>query len=128
MTSDNPVHEVVVVGAGPAGIRAAVAARTAGAEVLVLDEAPRPGGQIYRQLPPEIRPATRDPLGSSRSKSRPLFADLARAGVPVLSGAEVWGVLPDRVLLLHHEGRATVLQGAVHLVMFVVFVFLAVIP
>ena len=111
MTSAIPVHEVVVVGAGPAGIRAAVAARTAGAEVLVLDEAPRPGGQIYRQLPPEIRPTTRDRLGSSRSKSRPLFADLVRAGVPVLSGAEVWGVLPDRVLLLHHEGHATVLQA-----------------
>ena len=87
------------MGAGPAGIRAAVEARAAGAEVLVLDEAPRPGGQIYRQLPPEIQPEARDPLGRSRAKSRPLFADLERAGATVRSGAEVWGVLPDRVLL-----------------------------
>jgi NADPH-dependent 2,4-dienoyl-CoA reductase/sulfur reductase-like enzyme len=106
-----PVHEVVIVGAGPAGIRAAVAARAAGADVLVLDEAPRPGGQIYRQLPPEIRPERCDPLGSSRKKSAPLFADLARAGVTVWSGAEVWGVLPERVLLVHHQGRTVVQQA-----------------
>jgi NADPH-dependent 2,4-dienoyl-CoA reductase/sulfur reductase-like enzyme len=105
-------HEVVVVGAGPAGIRAAVAARAAGAEVLVLDEAPRPGGQIYRQLPPELRPEAGDPLGSSRKKSAPLFAALARAGATVLSGAEVWGVVPDRVLLVHHAGRAVVLRAS----------------
>ena len=103
--------EVVVVGAGPAGIRAAVEAAAAGARVWLLDAEPRPGGQIYRQLPPEIRPAGRDPLGASRTKSRPLLAGLARAGVTVLSGAEVWGVLPERVLLVHHGGRAAVLQA-----------------
>jgi NADPH-dependent 2,4-dienoyl-CoA reductase/sulfur reductase-like enzyme len=105
------VHEVVVVGAGPAGIRAAVAARAAGAEVLVLDEAPRPGGQIYRQLPPEIRPRRRDPLGASRAKSLALLSDLQRAGASVRAGVEVWGVMPDRVLLAHEHGRAMVLQA-----------------
>jgi NADPH-dependent 2,4-dienoyl-CoA reductase/sulfur reductase-like enzyme len=105
------VVEVVVVGGGPAGIRAAVEARAAGAQVLLLDDGPRPGGQIYRQLPPEIRPEPGDSLGASRAKSRPLLADLGRAGVTVMSGAEVWGVLPDRVLLLQHEGRAAVLQA-----------------
>jgi NADPH-dependent 2,4-dienoyl-CoA reductase/sulfur reductase-like enzyme len=104
-------HEVVVVGAGPAGIRAAVAAREAGAEVLVLDEAPRPGGQIYRQLPPEIRPAPRDPLGSARKKSGPLLADLDRPGVAVRSGVEVWGIHPGRVLLAHQHGQALVIEA-----------------
>jgi NADPH-dependent 2,4-dienoyl-CoA reductase/sulfur reductase-like enzyme len=88
-----------------------VAARAAGAEVLVLDEAPRPGGQIYRQLPPELRPEPRDPLGSSRRKSRPLFTDLERAGASVSSDTEVWGVLPERVLLLNRRGRAGVIQA-----------------
>jgi D-hydroxyproline dehydrogenase subunit alpha len=40
--------DVVVVGAGPAGIAAALAAAGTGARVLVLDEAPRAGGQIWR--------------------------------------------------------------------------------
>jgi NADPH-dependent 2,4-dienoyl-CoA reductase/sulfur reductase-like enzyme len=104
-------HEVVVVGAGPAGIRAAVEAGAAGAKVLVLDDAAAPGGQIYRQPPPELRPTPRDALGSSRRKSRPLFADLERAGVSVSSATEVWGALPDRVLLLNRGGHAAVIQA-----------------
>jgi NADPH-dependent 2,4-dienoyl-CoA reductase/sulfur reductase-like enzyme len=104
-------HEVVVVGAGPAGIRAAAEARAAGAAVLVLDEAPRPGGQIYRQLPPELRPALDDPLASSRRKSAPLLEDLERAGAAVRSGTEVWGALPGRMILLHHAGRAAVVEA-----------------
>ena len=111
MTGPVETHEVIVVGAGPAGIRAAVEARAAGAEVLILDEAPRPGGQIYRQLPPELRAEARDPLGSTRRKSRPLFTDLERSGAIVRSGAEVWGVLPDRMLLVNHAGRPTALQA-----------------
>ena len=111
MTPAVEAHDVIVVGAGPAGIRAAVEARVAGAEVLVLDEAPRPGGQIYRQLPAEMQPRAHDPLGSSRAKSRPLLDDLARAGATVLCGAEVWGVLPERVLLVKHAGRAAVLRA-----------------
>ena len=71
MTEPLERHEIVVVGAGPAGIRAAVEASAVGAEVLVLDEAPWPGGQIYRQLPPEIRPGTRDPLGGGPGRRAP---------------------------------------------------------
>ncbi len=39
----------VIVGAGPAGLMATVAAHQAGCAVTLIDEAPRPGGQIYRQ-------------------------------------------------------------------------------
>lgn len=40
--------EVVVVGAGPAGLSAAVAASSAGARVAILDDNPAVGGQIWR--------------------------------------------------------------------------------
>ncbi|GAA0950764.1 hypothetical protein GCM10009554_51270 [Kribbella koreensis] len=46
---------VVVVGAGPAGMSAAVAAADAGASVLLIDAAPSVGGQFNRQLPDEFR-------------------------------------------------------------------------
>jgi len=40
--------DVVVVGAGPAGIAATCAAREAGRSVAVIDDNPQPGGQIWR--------------------------------------------------------------------------------
>ncbi|WP_247872562.1 NAD(P)/FAD-dependent oxidoreductase [Azospirillum sp. TSO35-2] len=48
----------VIVGAGPAGIRAAERLVAAGLRPVVIDEAARWGGQIYRQ-PPEGGPFTR---------------------------------------------------------------------
>ncbi|MFG3700480.1 NAD(P)/FAD-dependent oxidoreductase [Micromonospora sp. NPDC047620] len=41
-------YDVVVVGAGPAGLAAAAAAAQAGCRVAVLDAAARPGGQFWR--------------------------------------------------------------------------------
>ena len=41
--------DVLVVGAGPAGLRAAVAATEAGARVLVVDERAEAGGQYFKQ-------------------------------------------------------------------------------
>jgi D-hydroxyproline dehydrogenase subunit alpha len=48
--------DVVVVGAGPAGIAAATAAAGGGREVVVLDESPREGGQVWRHRTPHALP------------------------------------------------------------------------
>lgn len=53
--------DVAIVGAGPAGIAAAVSARSQGARTVLLDSAPRPGGQIWRHRDPaELPSAARD--------------------------------------------------------------------
>jgi NADPH-dependent 2,4-dienoyl-CoA reductase/sulfur reductase-like enzyme len=49
--SVNQHYDVVVVGAGPAGLNAARAAAQAGARVAVFDDNPRVGGQVWRQGP-----------------------------------------------------------------------------
>jgi thioredoxin reductase len=54
-TSSPRVADVVVVGAGPAGIAAALAAADAGAEVLLIDTARAVGGQFNRQPAEEFR-------------------------------------------------------------------------
>ncbi|MDT8991273.1 FAD-dependent oxidoreductase [Curvibacter sp. APW13] len=43
--------DVLVLGAGPAGLEAAQAAAEAGAQVVLVDDNPLPGGQIWRQRP-----------------------------------------------------------------------------
>lgn len=50
-----PQHPPVIVGAGPAGIRAAQALVRHGIRPVIIDEAPRAGGQIYRQPPAHFR-------------------------------------------------------------------------
>ena len=41
-------YDVLIIGAGPAGLAAACRAAEAGAKVAVVDDNPRPGGQIWR--------------------------------------------------------------------------------
>lgn len=48
------MHDLVVVGAGPAGMAGAIAAADAGLKVLVVDEQARAGGQIFRRPPAEF--------------------------------------------------------------------------
>ena len=42
--------ELLVVGAGPAGLAAATTAAQLGVNTVLLDEQPAPGGQIYRAI------------------------------------------------------------------------------
>jgi len=46
---------VVIIGGGPAGLSAAIAAARAGTRVVVIDENLQAGGQIYRQLPRDFK-------------------------------------------------------------------------
>ena len=48
--------DVAVVGAGPAGLAAAVAAAEAGAAVVVVDAGAQPGGQYWRHRPETVEP------------------------------------------------------------------------
>lgn len=76
--------DLVVVGAGPAGIAGASAAASAGRRVVVLDESPRPGGQVWRHLGKEPPAA-----------ARPWLRRLASSGAEVRSGVAVVDLLRE---------------------------------
>ena len=42
--------EILIIGAGPAGLSAGIAAARRGAKVLIIDENQRPGGQLFKQI------------------------------------------------------------------------------
>jgi D-hydroxyproline dehydrogenase subunit alpha len=63
-------RSLVIVGAGPAGLAAAVEAAHQGAFVTLIDEASRPGGQIYRQGPPELTRIDIVDPGETKRKKR----------------------------------------------------------
>ena len=71
--------DVAVVGAGPAGIAAAVAASRAGRRVVVIDQGMAAGGQIWRHGPTAPPPR----------EARPWLDRLARSGATTLFGTSV---------------------------------------
>jgi thioredoxin reductase len=98
--------EIAVLGAGPAGIAAALAASEAGAAVTIVDEYPRPGGQIYRQPPEAFRVRRPGALGKEYAAARRLSRRLAGSPVELLTGTLVWGVDQERTLFLCNESGA----------------------
>ena len=73
--------DIVVVGAGPAGLAAATAAATLGKRVAVLDDNPKPGGQIWRAgIHPDPHP--------DQVKARAIAAFRA-SGAELFSGRQV---------------------------------------
>jgi D-hydroxyproline dehydrogenase subunit alpha len=88
--------DVAVVGAGPAGIAAACAACERGASVVVIDEQPAPGGQIWRA------PARAQGAGGARPASaagRAAVGALAASPATVRSSTAVWGTRDETTLL-----------------------------
>ena len=74
MTNGVLQTRVLIVGAGPAGIRAAQILCAAGLRPVVVDEGARAGGQIYRQPPICFRRTPEELYGSEASKARCLHA------------------------------------------------------
>ncbi len=97
--------DVLVIGAGPAGLAAAAAASDDGADVLVVDENPTPGGQIWRAardtgMPTEARgPFTRATQGGARFLFGVTAFDAAGHTVYALDGKGPLALRAERVVL-----------------------------
>src|ERR1700691_3551315 len=81
--ASNAAFDVAVIGAGPPGLAAAARAAESGARVAMVDNNPRPGGQIWR---------------ASRSPEPWL-----RGNVELLSGARVFAAPAPGVLALERS-------------------------
>ena len=86
--------EVLVVGAGPAGVAAACCVAEGGRDVLLVDESPRPGGQIWRhRRPPSL------PVRASQWLGR-----LEATATRVITGTSVVDVESDGTLVAERGG------------------------
>jgi len=84
--------DVLVVGGGPAGLSAALAAARAGANVTLLDERSSLGGQYFKQLAPSHR-FTAAPDRQFR-EGLALIEAVQAAGVHCRADATVWAAFP----------------------------------
>ncbi len=102
-------YDLAIVGAGPGGIAAARAASGHGLRVVVIDDQPAAGGQIFRQ---PVRPALYPPdrFGKKHTAAGTGMARvLGRDGVSHLPGAEVVGLQRRNdagfTVLCHRDGQ-----------------------
>ena len=90
-------RDLLIVGAGPAGLAAAEAAAHAGVIATVLDERPAPGGQFFKQLAPSHRFDAGRACDRQFASGAALIERVRAAGVEIIDGATVWTVAaPDR--------------------------------
>ncbi|QUP55539.1 NAD(P)-binding protein (plasmid) [Ralstonia syzygii] len=75
MSASPTLPRIVVVGAGPAGVRAAQALVQAGLRPIVVDEGRRDGGQIYRRQPEGFKRPYAKLYGTEADKAQALHRD-----------------------------------------------------
>ncbi|KSV80802.1 (2Fe-2S)-binding protein [Sinorhizobium fredii USDA 205] len=88
-----PAYDLVVVGAGPAGLSAAIEASTHGLAVLLADENESPGGQIYRSVD-RASDADLTRMGPDYAAGRRLIERFRSADLSYARRATVWSVGP----------------------------------
>lgn len=100
----------LIIGAGPAGIRAAATLVAAGLRPMVVDEAHAAGGQIYRQpWQPDGRPASAL-YGSEAGKAHhlhQLFTELIDR-IDYHPNTLVWGLRDGQADILHQGGATSI--------------------
>jgi NADPH-dependent 2,4-dienoyl-CoA reductase/sulfur reductase-like enzyme len=106
--------DLIVIGAGPAGMTAATEAAAAGLTVTVLDEQTGPGGQIYRAVTQggASRAAV---LGQDYLQGATLAQAMQAADVRYLAEAVVWQIETDAAgitVRYSQQGRAAQIRGA----------------
>lgn len=108
-------YDLVIVGAGPAGLSAAIEAAKRGLQVIVFDENEKPGGQLFKQI--------HKFFGSKEHKAKvrgfvigqQLLAEADEAGVEVVLNATVVGLYMDKEIVVriddqvhHYKGDAVI--------------------
>lgn len=97
MSLDN----IVIVGAGPAGTRAAECLVSHGLRPTVISEAPHNGGQIYRRQPAGFNREGRKLYGSEWRKALAVHAafDRIRSSITYLPDTSVFNIVDDTLYL-----------------------------
>ena len=100
---------IVIVGAGPAGMEAALKLVKLGLHPIVIDAGARSGGQVYRRPPVTHRRSYRAIYGADAAKARHLHDafDFIRDTIDYRPNTQVWAAHAGELFLDGPDGRTT---------------------
>lgn len=104
-------YDLIVVGAGPSGLSAAIEAAKRGMNVIVFDENEKPGGQLFKQI--------HKFFGSKEHKAKvrgfvigeQLLKEASEAGVTVVLNATVIGMYQDKEIVVKISDQVKHFKG-----------------
>ncbi|BHH86175.1 FAD-dependent oxidoreductase [Desulforhopalus sp. 52FAK] len=102
--------DVIVVGAGPAGLSSASAIAEQGLEVLVLDEQASPGGQIYKNIEHQSEKII-NLLGDDYKHGFTVVERFRKSGARYLPGSTVWKLSHEGNVFFSRAGKSSELKA-----------------
>ena len=100
-------YDLVIIGAGPAGMAAAIEASRHDLSTLVLDDQPSPGGQVYRHvLQNAVQRESVSYLGGDYWSGQVLADAFVASSAVLCSESRVWQVTGDRQVFFSRKGTA----------------------
>ena len=101
---------VVIVGAGPAGVRCAETLLAAGIKPILIDENRRDGGQIYRRQPEGFTRDYATLYGTEAAKAQALHQsfDRLRSAIDYRPDTLVWNLTPGQLCCVSQGRHSTV--------------------
>lgn len=103
--------DLLIVGAGPAGMAAAVTARRFGLDVLLVDDQPAPGGQIWRSVETVATAARGAILGEAYQAGLPFTEALRASGAGYEPGTQLWQIEPGFRAFVSRDRKARTIKA-----------------
>lgn len=104
-------HELIVIGAGPAGLSAAIEAKKNGMDVIVFDENQRPGGQLFKQIHKFFGSKEHHAKVRGFRIGQQLLEEAEGLGVRVELDATVMGIYENKEVTVKKDGEVHHYKG-----------------
>jgi thioredoxin reductase len=103
--------QAAVIGAGPAGLAAAIEIARAGGQVTLIDENAKPGGQLFKQIHKFF--GSREHMAGTRGFhiGEQLLAETRNLNVEVLLDSPVYALFPDKTVGYIHNKKEVCLRA-----------------
>lgn len=103
--------EIVVIGAGPAGLSASIEVARGGAEVVLIDENEKPGGQLFKQIHKFF--GSKEHMAGIRGLDigYRLLEEAKLSGVQIMLDTIAYGIYEDNIIGIIQNKKATFIKA-----------------